>query len=167
MFRRAWLLVFALPVFLALAVACGDPRNEDEDDLTATIPAEVTETEEPEATETVEAEATEEPVETETAEPEPAGPTTLDITAANIEFSTDLLEAPAGEITVVFTNEEALPHNWSLYEDDEFQEDIVLGELLTSEGDSEEIDLGEVEAGTYYFRCDVHPQAMIGELVVE
>jgi plastocyanin len=159
MFRPVWLIALVLPLLAVFAFACGDPRNDDDTDGSPEATEEATETE------TASPEATDEPADT--PEPEPEGPQTLEISAENLEFSTDLLEAEPGEITVVFTNNEAVPHNFSLYEDEDFSEDIFVGELLSEEGASEEIELGELDAATYYFRCDVHPVDMVGELVVE
>jgi len=89
----------------------------------------------------------------------------LTITAAEMEFSTDALTAQAGgEIVVTFTNNDTVPHNFSVYTE-EGGDVIATGEII-NEGQSDEVNLGELAPGTYYFVCDLHPE-MNGTLTVE
>ncbi len=89
----------------------------------------------------------------------------VEVTAEEMAFSTDTITAPAGEdFTISFTNNDTVPHNLSVYTE-EGGEVIVQGEIL-NQGESEEIDVSALEAGTYYFVCDLHPE-MNGQLVVE
>jgi len=100
-----------------------------------------------------------------------AGPTStpapgeIDISADNLEFNTDKLTGTAGTVTIVFDNEDSgVAHN------------IHLRKGRSASGDSVEktdIQSGPViqvlpltlEAGDYYFQCDVHPN-MKGTLTV-
>ncbi len=89
----------------------------------------------------------------------------LTITAADMAFDTATLTAPAGEeIVVTFTNDDAVPHNFSVYTE-EGGEAIATGDII-NEGQTDEIELGALEPGTYYFVCDLHPE-MNGSFVVE
>ena len=88
------------------------------------------------------------------------------MTAENIEFSVETITAPAGEaFTVTFTNNEAVPHNFSVYTE-EGGEEIAVGEVI-GEGETDEIEIDALEPGEYFFVCDVHATEMTGTLVVE
>lgn len=90
---------------------------------------------------------------------------TVAVSADNLEFDVSTIEAPAGEaFTIVFTNNESQPHNVAVYRE-EGGEEIVIGEIITGPGATTETEVPALEAGTYYFRCDVHPE-MEGEVVV-
>jgi plastocyanin len=85
----------------------------------------------------------------------------LVIGAENLEFDTDEINLPAStEVTVVFENHEAVPHNWSLYTE-QGGTAIYEGEILNTEGEIE-YTFTTPEAGTYFFQCDVHPPQMTG-----
>ncbi len=92
-----------------------------------------------------------------------AGPATpgadgaIVVTADNLEFSTDRIGAPAGEaFTIEFTNQEGAPHNIAIYRDESRSEAIFVGEVIGQESITYEIPA--LEAGDYYFQCDVHPE---------
>jgi plastocyanin len=90
---------------------------------------------------------------------------TVAVSSDNLEFNVSTIEAPAGEaFTIVLTNEESQPHNVAVYRE-EGGEQIVIGEIITGPGATTETQVPALEAGTYYFRCDVHPE-MEGEVVV-
>ncbi len=79
------------------------------------------------------------------------------VTADNLEFSTDRIGAPAGEaFTIEFTNQEGAPHNIAIYTDESRSEQIFAGEVIGQESITYEIPA--LEAGDYYFQCDVHPE---------
>lgn len=91
---------------------------------------------------------------------------TVEVTAADMAFSVETITAPAGEsFTVTFTNNEAVPHNFSVYTE-EGGEEIAVGNVI-NEGETDEITIEGLEAGEYFFVCDVHPTEMTGTLVVE
>jgi plastocyanin len=97
----------------------------------------------------------------------PTNGVVLEIAAENeFEFTEDELRAPAGEITIVFDNrDEGILHNIAIYPS---QDDLatVLGSTELTEGpDVQELTI-ELEAGEYYYNCQVHP-AMDGTLIVE
>ena len=90
---------------------------------------------------------------------------TVEIGADDLEFDASVIEAPAGEpFTIVFTNNETEPHNVAVFVS-EGGESIVAGNII-GQGETDEVEVEALEAGTYYFRCDVHPE-MEGSIVVE
>ena len=91
---------------------------------------------------------------------------TVEVTAAELEFNVETIVAPAGEaFTVSFTNNEAVPHNFSVYTE-EGGEEIAIGNVI-DEGETDEVSIDALEPGEYFFVCDVHPTEMTGTLVVE
>ena len=88
------------------------------------------------------------------------------MSADDLTFDVGTIRAPAGEpFIIVFTQNETEPHNVAIYVSDGGAE-IVKGDILTTVGATDEIDVPALEPGTYFFKCDVHPE-MNGELVVE
>jgi plastocyanin len=87
------------------------------------------------------------------------------LTADNLEFNASTIEAAAGEaFTITFTNAESQPHNVAVYTE-EGGEEIVAGDTITGPDVATQISVEALEPGTYYFRCDVHPD-MEGTIVV-
>lgn len=97
-----------------------------------------------------------------------SGGTELKLTATNILFDTDALSAPAGTpFTVFFDNmDPGIPHNFSIYTDDTATTALFTGDMITGP-DTITYEIPALDAGTYFFRCDVHPTTMIGTLTVE
>lgn len=92
------------------------------------------------------------------------GGTSLTLVGENVSFDSKELTAPAGEqVTITFENRDSgIRHNLRI--------NGPSGRIAT------EIESGPVtqtlrftidEPGTYVFLCEVHPTAMVGELVVE
>lgn len=107
---------------------------------------------------------TDEPTDGAVAACEPAG-TELAIAAEDLAFDTDCLAAPAGEaFTITFENRDADQHNVAIYTDDTATESIFQGELFAGP-ETMTYDVSALEAGEYFFRCDVHPD-MTGTFVV-
>ena len=87
------------------------------------------------------------------------------ISADNLEFDVSTIEAPAGaEFTITFTNNESQPHNVAIYSE-EGGDEIVVGEVITGPDATTQIVVTALDAGTYYFQCDIHPD-MNGTVVV-
>lgn len=92
-------------------------------------------------------------------------PDALMISAKDLKFSTSTLAAPANEpIQIAFDNQESAPHNVAIYGDPAatakvFVPDPFSGPAVVA------YDVPALAAGTYFFRCDVHPE-MSGELTV-
>lgn len=89
----------------------------------------------------------------------------VDISADDLAFDANVIQATAGEaFTVTFTNNEGVPHNFSVYTE-EGGDAIVQGDVI-NEGETDEVSVDALEAGEYYFVCDLHPE-MNGVIVVE
>jgi plastocyanin len=89
----------------------------------------------------------------------------VEITAADLAFDASTIEATAGEdFTITLVNDDSAPHNISIYSE-EGGDEIVLGDTAEA-GESVTVDVSALEAGTYYFQCDIHPD-MNGSVVVE
>ena len=62
---------------------------------------------------------------------------------------------------------ESQPHNVAVYsEADGGGDEIVIGDIITGPDVTTQVVVPALEPGTYYFRCDVHPE-MEGTIVVE
>lgn len=92
-------------------------------------------------------------------------PDALTIAADDLEFSTSRLSAPADEpFQVAFDNQESAPHNVAIYRDESASE-MMFGSEPFSGPAVVTYDVPALAPGTYFFRCDVHPD-MAGELSV-
>ena len=89
----------------------------------------------------------------------------VDITSDDLEFDVTTIEAAAGEdFTITLVNPDSAPHNISIYTE-EGGEALAIGPTAEA-GQTVETEVGALEAGTYFFKCDIHPD-MNGTLVVE
>ena len=89
------------------------------------------------------------------------------LTAENVSFDKDCMTAPAGKPwTLTFDNQEAVPHNVAIFQGSNAEgANVFRGQVITGPKVVEE-PVPALKAGTYFFHCDVHPQAMQGKLVV-
>ncbi|MGH7424596.1 MAG: cupredoxin domain-containing protein, partial [Candidatus Methylomirabilales bacterium] len=96
-----------------------------------------------------------------------AGPTVVEISAQNIAFDKKEFRLQAGAPAAIkFTNNDAVPHNVAIYRGtDATGEKVLNGEIFGGPA-TREYEFTAPEAGSYYFRCDVHPN-MDGTVVVE
>jgi plastocyanin len=92
----------------------------------------------------------------------------LSIVAEDLEFDKDELTAPAStQVVLEFQNQDSgVLHNVAIYESSDAAEDIFVGELITGV-ETTEYEFETPEAGEYFFRCDVHPDTMTGDFIVE
>ncbi|HEX2142358.1 MAG TPA: cupredoxin domain-containing protein [Candidatus Limnocylindria bacterium] len=87
------------------------------------------------------------------------------VVAEDMKFDTDTLTLPAGQpFTLLLENRDGAPHNVAIYTDSSASEELYVGETVSNGAIVYEIDA--LEPGTYYFRCDLHPD-MNGTVVVE
>ena len=92
-------------------------------------------------------------------------PDALRIAAKDMAFSTNTLTAPADEpFQIAFDNKDGAPHNVAIYRDSSASEK-VFGEDPLNGPAVAVYDVPALTAGTYFFRCDVHPD-MSGQLIV-
>lgn len=90
----------------------------------------------------------------------------VEIGADDLAFDANVIQAAAGEaFTVTLVNNDTVPHNFSVYTE-EGGEAIVTGEIIEA-GATVEVEVPALEAGEYFFVCDVHPAEMTGAVVVE
>jgi plastocyanin len=93
---------------------------------------------------------------------EQASAADVSIAADNLEFSTDTLAVPADVgFTLALENREAVPHNVAIYTDESASEALFTGETITGPR-TITYDVPAIQAGDYFFRCDVHPTQMTG-----
>ena len=96
--------------------------------------------------------------------PVAAGTTT--VTASGTAFDENELTFANGEtVDLEFVNDDQVPHNISIYEDDSASKAIFEGELVTADTITYTIEVPS-KPGEAYFQCDVHP-AMNGTVTIE
>jgi plastocyanin len=99
----------------------------------------------------------------------PSGAPTGDavtVTASNIAFNPTQISVPADKaFDLVFDNREGVPHNVAIYTDSGASTKVSVGEIFSGPGQKTQT-VPALAAGTYFFRCDVHPN-MQGTLVAE
>jgi plastocyanin len=87
------------------------------------------------------------------------GSANVTVTASGIAFDTSTIDLPANQpSTIHFVNEDnATQHNIAIYPSaDDLANPLFRGELLTGPGEID-YEVDPLEAGEYYFHCDVHP----------
>jgi plastocyanin len=92
------------------------------------------------------------------APPAPSGPTVdgPTVVAKDLKFDTADLQLPADQnVTVHLDNEDSAPHNLAIYGDSGFSQKISVGEIVTARKADQVVPA--LKAGSYFFRCDVHP----------
>jgi len=86
-----------------------------------------------------------------------------------LAFNTNQLSAAAGaHVTLTYTNDSAIPHNWHLFDgSDASAASIASTGIKGGPNDVETVSFAVPSTpGRYFFRCDVHPTLMTGFLVV-
>ena len=98
----------------------------------------------------------------------PAG-ATLDVTARDFEFNPTTLSASTGKpLTINFSNQGGTGHTFSLYTDQQHTKAVANGDTGTvSAGGSKTLTLpASAITGNLFFRCEIHPTQMMGEITV-
>lgn len=87
------------------------------------------------------------------------------ISSENLEFDVATIEAPADEaFTITYNNNEGQPHNVAILVE-EGGDEIVVSDVITGPDATQDIEVPALDAGTYYFFCEIHPD-MEGTIVV-
>ncbi|HEU0074683.1 MAG TPA: cupredoxin domain-containing protein [Dehalococcoidia bacterium] len=99
--------------------------------------------------------------------PSAPGETVIQLVAQNLAFDQRALSATAGaSVTIQLDNRDAsVLHNFALYGDQTLAQKVFVGDLVTGPV-VENYTFDAPAAGTYYFRCDVHPDTMNGSFTV-
>jgi cytochrome c oxidase subunit II len=98
----------------------------------------------------------------------PADTTPGQITAQNTAFDKECLSARAGRPwTLTFDNKDTVEHNIAVFEGSNAEgTNVFRGQLFAGPKVVKET-VPALKAGSYFFHCDVHPQAMQGKLIVK
>jgi len=92
---------------------------------------------------------------------------TVNISALNYRFDKSNITVPAGaNVTMVFDNKEAVPHNVAIYTTPAATDVIFKGEVITGPKTITYNFIAPTTPGDYFFRCDVHPAVMTGTFTV-
>jgi plastocyanin len=96
----------------------------------------------------------------------PAGPVIRE-TAQQLTFGSARLSAPSGTgFRIAFDNQApGIKHNIAVDADSSAEKPFFVGEIVTGPT-TITYRVAALPAGSYFFRCDVHPQQMTGTLVV-
>lgn len=94
-------------------------------------------------------------------------PAAADVTlvSRNLAFDRETITIPAGSAwSLQLVNTDAAPHNVAIYTDETAGESLFVGELISST--TVVYQVPALEPGTYFFRCDLHPE-MNGNLELQ
>jgi plastocyanin len=94
-----------------------------------------------------------------TAEGPPVAGGSVEVTAQGLTFDASTLDAPASQpFTLAFHNDDdGVPHNVAIYHDSSASRVLFKGEIVTGPK-TIDYSIPALDAGNYFFRCDVHPQ---------
>jgi len=100
--------------------------------------------------------------------PIPPGAATVHVSATGSQFDSSMLSAPANQaFTIAFANEDrGLSHNVAVYKDSSASALLFRGAFVTGPK-TVVYQVPALPPGTYFFRCDVHPDRMVGTIVVK
>ena len=93
---------------------------------------------------------------------------TVDVRAKGNQFSKKTIVLPADQPPeIVFENRDPkVLHNVAVFADAQYTHREFTGEVFAGP-ETKRYRLRALPAGTYYFRCDMHPTSMLGEIHVE
>ncbi|RJQ39937.1 MAG: hypothetical protein C4555_02330 [Dehalococcoidia bacterium] len=93
---------------------------------------------------------------------------TVSLVARNLVFDKSTITVPAGaEVNIILDNQDrGIPHNFALYTDSSARTTIFPGRVVNGPGTITYQFTAPTTPGDYFFRCDFHPQTMVGTLVI-
>ena len=99
----------------------------------------------------------------------PGQPVTVTLTAQSLSFDKSSITVPSGaQVTISFNNNDSgIPHNFSLYADSNMTQSLYIGKIINGPATTTYTFTAPSKAGTYFFRCDVHPTQMTGTFIVQ
>jgi plastocyanin len=86
------------------------------------------------------------------------------ITARGEAFDTATLALPASASRLFFKNLDGFGHNVAIYTDSSAKTKVFVGQAITDAAVT--YDIPTLSPGTYFFRCDLHPNRMVGTVTV-
>ncbi len=100
--------------------------------------------------------------------PGQGGAVTIDLAAQNLAFDKTTITVPAGaSVTINFNNKDTgVSHNFALYTNSSASSSIFVGQTVAGPGTTSYKFTAPSKAGSYFFRCDVHPTTMTGTFIV-
>ena len=100
----------------------------------------------------------------------PANGTALAVKASDNKYDKDCLAVPANQaFTIDFDNEDrGIPHNLSIYDESQGDEKpLFKGDVIGESGPAKATyHVPAQPQGRYVFRCDPHPEFMVGDFIV-
>ena len=92
----------------------------------------------------------------------------VNLIAKGIEFnSSKITVSAAANVTLNFDNQDSgIPHNVAIYTDNSAKTTIFQGKVITGPAMITYNFVAPTAPGTYFFRCDIHPQ-MNGQFIVK
>ncbi len=95
-----------------------------------------------------------------------SGGATLTLVAKNILFDKATLTASAGDVTINVDNQDGgIPHNVHVFKGDSASGSSVGATPINTGPVKDTLKL-RLDAGSYFYQCDVHPTTMSGKLTV-
>ena len=97
------------------------------------------------------------------------GPVNVTVVAKNIQYDIHTITASAGvQVTVTLDNQDSgVLHNIAFYTDRSASTAIQKGNIITGPATEDVVFTAPSTPGTYFFRCDVHPDTMTGQFIVQ
>jgi predicted lipoprotein with Yx(FWY)xxD motif/plastocyanin len=93
---------------------------------------------------------------------------TIDLVSQSMAFDKSSITVKAGaSVTMNFNNKDGgIPHNFALYTNSSATTPIFVGQTIRGPATITYTFTAPATAGTYFFRCDIHPTSMTGTFVV-
>jgi plastocyanin len=103
-----------------------------------------------------------------TVDPNATPAAALALDARNLQFDKKILVAPADAAVTVtlINNEHGVRHNFAVYKSKRASEKIFVGDLFSGVA-TMDYTFATPAPGTYFFRCDIHPDSMTGTFVTK